>query len=55
MALLVTDNQGGEIHETPFLEIEPALTHLRTILVNTEHDQLINIHITKIFPDENSF
>ena len=49
MDLLVTDNQCGEIHETKFspTEIDAVLIHLKNLLINTESDDLINIHITK--------
>lgn len=49
MDLLITDNQCGEIHETKFssTEIDAVLSHLKNLLINTESDALINIHITK--------
>ena len=50
MDLLITDNQCGEIHETKFssTEIDAVLSHLKNLLINTQEEDLITIHITQV-------
>lgn len=50
MDLLVTDNQGGEVHELQFTynELDLLGLHIKNLLINTQEEDLITIHITQI-------
>tara|TARA_Y100001963_G_C6719002_1_gene418216 strand:- start:577 stop:747 length:171 start_codon:yes stop_codon:yes gene_type:complete len=50
MDLLVTDNQGGEVHELQFTynELDLLGLHIKNLLINTQEEDLITIHITQV-------
>ena len=50
MDLLVTDNQGGEVHALQFTynELDLLGLHIKNLLINTQEEDLITIHITQV-------